>query len=98
LTKTTLFFIKQIFYLYGVDLEYYPSGLCRVHFNETEMAQVEGRTKYFFVVMIGKYLKLLVDDPLINDMHGITKQQHNELFNGEVSYTPKGCQLDNAKF
>ena len=68
----------------------------RTHSKETMIAQVEGRMIDFSMVMVGKHLKLPSDGPLVEEMHGLTKQQHNELFSGEFPRTPKGCQFDNS--
>lgn len=67
------------------------------HSSETETAQVEGRTIDFSVNFVGRVLKLPIDGERLDNMPGLTKKQHENMFEGEFPQSPRGCQLNKAK-
>ena len=63
----------------------------------TETAQVRGQMIDFSVKAVGRQLKLPVDGLLLEDLPGLSKKQHEEMFEGEFPRTPRGCHLEKTK-
>ena len=63
----------------------------------TECARVEGKLIDCSVRMVGIRLKLPMDGLSLETMLGLTKPQIEEIFEGEIPRTPKGCSLEKAK-
>ena len=65
--------------------------------SDTATAQVDGRTIDVGVNSIARLLWLPKEGLLLDSMPGLTKKQHENLFEGEFIRTPRGCPLDKAK-
>lgn len=63
----------------------------------TQTAQVCGRTIDFSVKAVGRHLRLPTEGLTLEDLPGLTKKQHEDMFEGDFPRTPKGCQLEKAK-
>lgn len=64
---------------------------------ETQTAQVGGRTIDFSVKAVGRLLRLPIEGLTLEDMPGLTRKQHEDMFEGDFPRTPKGCHLEKAK-
>ena len=64
---------------------------------DTSTTQVDGRTIDCGIDVIARNLWLPKEGLLLDKMPGLTKKQHEELFEGEFVRTPRGCPLSKAK-
>lgn len=63
----------------------------------TKIIRMNSRVIDFLIEIVGKHLKLPFDSLLLENMHGLTRVQHEELFEEKFSWIPKGRLLDKAQ-
>lgn len=65
--------------------------------SDTTTALVDGRTIDVGRNAISRLLWLPKEGLLLDSMPGLTKKQHENMFEGEFVRTPRGCPLNKAK-
>lgn len=63
---------------------------------KSETARVNGRMIDFSAPVLRQFLKLPLEGLLLDQLPGLTKEQHEEIFEGEFPKTSKGCLIDKA--
>lgn len=64
---------------------------------ENQTAQMGDWTIDFSVKAVGRLLRLPMEGLTLEDMPGLTRKQHEHIFEGDFPRTPKGCHLEKAK-
>lgn len=64
---------------------------------KSETARVNDRMIDFSAPVIRQFLKLPLEGLLLDQMPELTKEQHEEIFEGEFPRTSKGCLIEKAR-